>query len=74
MERSGIDSIIIGDRMLRDVNANLPQETQFARWARHPGKLLGFYRQYWRLGLSRRPLQRQAMLVVANLVAVLVLG
>jgi hypothetical protein len=69
----GIASRIIMETMITDLNAQLPRERQFARQGWRPTQHFEFYSQYWRTGLSRRPLLWLHVLGGVMLVAFVVL-
>ena len=69
----GVKSAMISERMLTELNAQLAETERFSRTWWDPTKTGRFYREYWRLGLPRRPLVWQAALGIAMLAAGLAL-
>jgi hypothetical protein len=70
----GVANAMISERMLTEVNAQLAETERFSRTWWDPMKNWRFYREYWRLGLPKRPLVWQGALGIAMLAAVLALS
>lgn len=70
----GIANNILFERMVTDVNAQLPDGRRFSRWGWLPGTAHTFFGEYRRLGLPRRPLVWRRILVGVQTVVLLVLA